>query len=113
MIGRIGTALRQALLTTSSKTIWILLASVLAVAVGVSALRSTDHVKAAGPVLTGRIWIDHLPQKDTEHFEVFVAFDEGSVGVFQRSSTYEGSFEVFKHEPRGDGKIQMLFPQTK
>jgi hypothetical protein len=105
--------LRRALVSTSSRTIWIGLASVLAVAVGVSAYRSHEHASSASGLITGRIWIDHLPQKDTEHFEVFVAMDEGSLGLFQRSSAYEGAFEVFKHEPRGEGKIQMLFPQTK
>ena len=110
MLRRLWFVLASRLSLAKPRTVWLGLAAVLALAIGVSALgsRSSDQ-----KLLVGRIWIDHLPQRDTEHFEVFVAVEEGSVGVFQRASAYEGAFEVFKHEPRGDGKIQLLFPQSK
>jgi len=64
-------------------------------------------------LLVGRIWLDHLPKKDTEHFEVFVVVEKEPVGVFQRASQFEGSYSVFRYELRGDDKVQLLFPQDK
>ena len=98
-------------LAAKPKTIWFGLVAILAVVIGVSALRA--RLDASSSVLVGRIWIDHLPKKDTEHFEVFVAIEDGAVGVFERASVYEGAFEVFKYEPKGDGRLELLFPQSK
>ena len=64
-------------------------------------------------LLVGRIWVDHLPTKDTEHFEMFVALTDDPIGIFQRRSMYEGSFALFKYELRGSDTVQLLFPQDK
>jgi hypothetical protein len=111
MLGRLGTTLFRRLLAMNAKTLWMLAAALVALAIAGSALRS--RVATSPTVLIGRVWIDHLPERDTEHFEIFIAIDEGSLGVFEKASAYQGSFEVFKYEPRGDGKLQLLFPQTK
>jgi hypothetical protein len=76
-----------------------------------SALRSDSC--DSSKLLVGRIWLDHLPTKDTEHFEVFVAVEKEPVGVFQRASQFEGSYAMFRYELRGDDKAQLLFPQDK
>ena len=60
-----------------------------------------------------RIWVDKLPSKDTDHFELLVVVTEEPVGLFRRSSSYEGSFSMFRYELRDGGKLQMLFPQDK
>ncbi len=96
---------------SGSKKLWLWLGMGLLGAVGVAALRSESP--SGSHLLVGRIWVDRLPTKDTEHFEAFLAVEDPSMGVFQRTSSYEGSFEIFKYEPRGDGKLQMLFPQSK
>lgn len=96
---------------TSSKKVFIALGAMLVAGLGISAARS--GAQPASKVLVGRVWVDHLPTRDTEHFEAFIALDDPSMGAFQRTSSYEGSFEVFKYEPRGEGKLQMLFPQSK
>lgn len=95
---------------TSSKKVWILLGAGLAAAIGFNAFHSTES--NAG-LLVGRVWVDQLPQRDTDHVEAFLVIEEPSMGAFQRASSYEGSFELFKYEPRGDGKLVMLFPQSK
>jgi hypothetical protein len=76
-----------------------------------SALRSDSG--DSSKLLVGRIWLDHLPTKDTEHFEVFVAVEKEPVGVFQRASQFEGAYSMFRYELRGDDKVQLLFPQDK
>jgi hypothetical protein len=101
----------NAMQRTSSKKIWLLLGAGLAAAIGVHALRGESS--SSPHLLVGRVWVDRIPTKDTEHFEAFLVLEDPSMGVFQRTSSYEGSFEIFKYEPRGDGKLQMLFPQSK
>jgi hypothetical protein len=124
MLNRMLVVLARKLLAMRASHVWLALGAMLALAITASALsarskavsstEATPTDSSTGPTpLVGRIWIDRLPQKDTEHFEAFVAIDEGAMGVFQRASTYEGAYEVFKWEPRGDDKLQMLFPQTK
>jgi hypothetical protein len=81
------------------------------IGVGYSTLRSDSG--DSSKLLVGRIWLDHLPTKDTEHFEVFVAVEKEPVGVFQRASQFEGAYAMFRYELRGDDKVQLLFPQDK
>src|SRR5579871_3875722 len=83
------------LLRVRARTIALALVALVATAIGVRVLRSTTTVAdgatssiatEADTVLVGRIWIDKLPNRDTDHTEVFVAMSEESVGLFQRSS---------------------------
>ena len=110
MLRRLWFVLASRLSAAKPRRVWLGLGAILALVIGVSALgsRTSDQ-----KLLVGRIWIDRLPQRDTDHYEAFVAVEESSVGVFQRASAYEGAFEIFKYEPRGDGKLQLLFPQSK
>ena len=96
---------------TGSKKLWVLLGAGLVAAVGVTAFRTESS--SASRLLIGRVWVDRIPIKDTDHFEAFLAVEDPAMGAFQRASNYEGSYEIFKYEPRGDGKLQMLFPQSK
>lgn len=91
----------------------IVLGALVAVAVGVGVYASPRNHSADSKLLVGRIWVDHLPTKDTEHFEVFLALSEDPIGIFQRRSQFEGSFALFRYELRGDDKVQLLFPQDK
>jgi hypothetical protein len=61
--------------------------------------------------LVGRVWIDHLPKNDAEHFELFVLVSDEPLGLFQRQSRYEGVYSMFRYELRGNDKAQLLFPQ--
>lgn len=70
--------------------------------------------RAADPeLLYNRVWLDHMPQKRTEMVDVFAALTREPVGVFDTRSSFKGSWELFRHEPRGDGAIELFFPQSQ
>jgi hypothetical protein len=60
-----------------------------------------------------RLWVDHLPKSETDTFDIFAAITEQPVGVFDHRSMWKGEWELFRHEARGDGQIELLFPQSK
>jgi len=59
-----------------------------------------------------RIWIDHFPRSDTDMAQVFVALSDEAVGIFNAASQWKGEFEIFHWEPRGEGEMVLLYPQT-
>jgi hypothetical protein len=60
-----------------------------------------------------RVWIDHRPASDREEFQLLAAITQAPLGVFQRASVWRGSFERFRYEPAGDGRLTLLFPQSR
>jgi len=60
-----------------------------------------------------RVWIDHLPTSETDSFQLFAAVTEQPMGVFQATSMWKGSFEMFRYEDKGDGKAVITYPQSK
>jgi hypothetical protein len=60
-----------------------------------------------------RVWLDQLPRRDTDTVQAFVAVKEQPIGLFQASSQWKGTYELFTYEPQGDGKAVFLYPQTK
>lgn len=60
-----------------------------------------------------RLWVDHLPSTETDTFNIFAAVTEQPVGVFDRRSVWKGEWELFRYEGRGDGQIELLYPQSK
>lgn len=60
-----------------------------------------------------RVWIDHLPKSETDEIQVFVAIRDEPIGIFQKSSVWRGAYELFRYENQGDGKIVLLYPQTR
>ena len=71
---------------------------------------SLDHGRA---LFYDRVWIDHVPSGETDPVQVLAVITEEPIGLFQNASLWRGQFELFRHEPRGDGKIVFLFPQTR
>jgi len=59
-----------------------------------------------------RIWVDHLPKNDTDTFQIMVAVTEQPMGVFQQTSRWKGQFELFRYTARGDGQVELVYPQT-
>ena len=59
-----------------------------------------------------RIWVDHLPRNETDTFQIMVAVTEQPLGVFQQTSRWKGQFELFKYQARGDGQVELVYPQT-
>ena len=69
--------------------------------------RSEPPVDGASRLVTDRIWIDRLPRNERDTINVFGALSEQSVGVFQATSQWRGSFEAFRFEASG-GEIRVL-----
>jgi hypothetical protein len=84
----------------------------LAAVVGYSGWWITRHASSASKNLAfDRLWIDHLPTDQRDTVKVFVALTEQPFGVFQASSFWSGSYEMFRYEANGD-EIRALFGQT-
>lgn len=64
-------------------------------------------------LLYDRVWVDHLPTSPTERFQIFAALTREPVGIFDRRSQWTGEWELFRHEARGEGQMELLFPQSK
>jgi hypothetical protein len=64
-------------------------------------------------LLYDRVWIDHIPKSQTDAAQLFVAITEQPLGAFQKASQWKGEYELFRHEPRGDGQLELLFPQSR
>jgi hypothetical protein len=73
--------------------------------------RGDEPVAAKNRLLADRIWIDHVPRNDTDTINVFAALSEHSAGVFQATSQWRGSFEVFRYEADG-AELRLIYPQT-
>ena len=58
-----------------------------------------------------RVWIDHMPKHDRDTIQVFVAITEQPFGMFQATSQWKGSFELFRYESHGN-EIRILYGQT-
>ena len=58
-----------------------------------------------------RIWIDRLPSKPTDTGNGFAAITRQPLGIFQASSQYKGSYEIFTYKPGGE-ELQVVYPQT-
>ena len=67
--------------------------------------QDSDHL------VEDRLWIDHLPRNDRDVVQVFASISEGGIGVFQQTSAWKGSFEIFQYQAKGD-KLQVIYPQT-
>lgn len=60
-----------------------------------------------------RLWVDHLPKTETDEIKIFAAITDEPIGIFQATSVWRGAFELFRYENQGDGKIVLMYPQTK
>jgi len=38
---------------------------------------------------------------------------EQPIGIFQAASVWKGNWELFRYEPRGDGGMEILYPQSR
>ncbi len=58
-----------------------------------------------------RIWIDHIPRNERDVFQLFVAITEQPFGIFQATSQWKGSYELFQYTTDGDG-LRLVYGQT-
>ena len=78
----------------------------------VSWIKSDAPTTKPGHVSTlDRIWIDHLPQNDRDIVNVFAAITEEPFGIFQSTSMWTGSFEMFRYKDNGK-ELAVHYPQT-
>jgi hypothetical protein len=68
-----------------------------------------DHGES---LIYDRLWVDHLPQSETDTVQVFAAVTEQPIGIFQAASLWKGAWELFRYEPRGDGRLVIVYPQS-
>jgi hypothetical protein len=66
---------------------------------------------ARNRLLADRIWIDHVPRNDRDTINVFAMVSKRAAGVFQATSQWRGSYEVFRYEAEG-AEVRLVFPQT-
>lgn len=71
----------------------------------------TESVERADRLLADRFWIDHVPRNDKDTINVFAMISEHAAGVFQATSQWRGSYEVFRYEAVGP-ELRLLYPQT-
>ena len=64
----------------------------------------TDHLAL------DRLWVDHMPRNERDVFNLFAAITEEPIGIWQQTSVWKGSFEMFRYEAHGD-EIRILYPQ--
>ena len=73
--------------------------------------RSAGDTGTGKPLVTNRLWLDHIPRGERDTVQVFVALDDEAIGVFQAASAWRGGFEAFRFEAHG-GELRLLYPQT-
>ena len=65
--------------------------------------------------VANRVWIERLPASDRDAVDALIVIDDEdndlAAGVFQRSSVWQGRYEIFTFERDGD-RLALTFPQT-
>jgi hypothetical protein len=64
-------------------------------------------------LIFNRVWIDHVPKSETESVQSFAVLTREPLGIFDKRSHWKGEYELFRHEPRGDGQLELLYPQSR
>jgi hypothetical protein len=72
----------------------------------------TDEGSASdSQLLANRVWLDRLPRDEKETVNVFAAVTRRSVGFFQATTRWKGSYELFQFEALGP-EMRVVYPQT-
>ena len=58
--------------------------------------------------LVDRLWIDHIPTTEREKVDFFLMLQEPTIGVFSKSSAYEGDWASFEWGLDGGLHLVML-----
>lgn len=58
-----------------------------------------------------RIWVDQLATRPKDVMNVFVAITQQPVGIFQSTTQWKGSYEIFQYTASGD-HLRIVYPQT-
>lgn len=60
-----------------------------------------------------RIWIDEIPTSERQKINWFLAVDDPQIGLFQKTSVYEGDYTVFAWRAKKQGAIEIEMLQTE
>jgi hypothetical protein len=63
-------------------------------------------------IMFDRVWVDRLPKSETDAIQIFAAVRSEAVGLFDARSAWKGQWELFRWEARGDGQLELLYPQS-
>jgi hypothetical protein len=62
-------------------------------------------------LLADRLWLQAIPTAPTQHVHAFLILADAPFGIFQKSSAYQATLEVFEHI-RDGGDLRLRFPQS-
>lgn len=72
----------------------------------------TEPPRGEDPSLViGRVWIETKPEKPTDYVHGAFFLPRPSLGIFQRSSSYDFHFERFDYRREGQS-LKLTFPQS-
>lgn len=73
-----------------------------------------DEIDNAGDVSWhNRVWIDEIPTSERQKINWFLAIDDPQIGLFQKTSVYEGDFTLFSWRGKKEGVIEIEMLQTE
>jgi hypothetical protein len=75
--------------------------------------RDGESADRGQQLVFNRVWVDHMPTMPTDTFHAFAAVSDESLGIFDARSQWRGSWELFRYEPRGDGQLELVYPQSR
>lgn len=75
---------------------------------------ATDVAPLAPSLLFDRVWIDEIPQRDTDTFNFYVFSSEDNFGVNDHAlSVYKHVLELFFYRASGETTLQFQFPHDR
>ena len=58
-----------------------------------------------------RVWVDQLPSRPKDVMNVFAAITQQPFGIFQTTTQWKGSYEIFQYAAAGN-ELRIVYPQT-
>lgn len=73
-----------------------------------------DQIDASADVTWhNRVWIDEIPTSERQKINWFLGIDDPQIGLFQKTSVYEGDYTVFAWRGKKDGVIEIEMLQSE
>ena len=70
-------------------------------------VHSRDKQDGEKNVLVDRLWLDHVPSSERDPINILALLSDEKMGVFQKTTAYRGSYELFRWDRNG-----WTYPQT-
>ncbi len=73
-----------------------------------------DEADAAADVTWhNRVWIDEIPTSERQKINWFLGIDDPQIGLFQKTSVYEGDYTVFAWRGKKAGVVEIEMLQSE